>query len=69
MSKINVFVWHTMGGRIVAIGHATGQRKVVAVAREGQAVLETEIEEAQIGGLHKTHLVDVGRRALVKRPT
>ncbi|HZR57855.1 MAG TPA: hypothetical protein VFA74_13355 [Terriglobales bacterium] len=68
MAKTNVFIWHNLTGQILAIGHSTGKRKATPVAREGQAVLETEFEESHLAGLHKTHIVDVTKRTLIKKP-
>jgi hypothetical protein len=68
MAKVNVFVWHNLTGQIIAIGRPTGKRKIIPVAGEGQAVLQTEHEEAELAGLHKTHIVDGGKRTLAKKP-
>jgi hypothetical protein len=65
MAKILIHVWHSVTGEILAIGRPMGWSKCIPVCSDGQAVLETEIEEDQIEKLHQTHLVDVGRRALI----
>jgi hypothetical protein len=66
MAKTNISVWHNANGQIVAIGRNTGKHKVTAVAGENQFILETEIDEAQMKGLHRTHIVDPHSKSLVK---
>jgi hypothetical protein len=66
--KTRVHVWHKVTGEIVAIGRPMGKAQCVPVCGENQAVMETEIEEEHIAGLHQTHVVDVHRKLIVKRP-
>jgi hypothetical protein len=69
MAKVNINIWHNANGQIVAIGHATATKhKVIPIAGENQFIFETEIDESQIEGLHRTHIVDMNAKALVKHP-
>jgi hypothetical protein len=68
MAKVKIYVWHNVSGEIVAIGRAMGAAKCVPLSGDNQSVLETEIEEGHIVGLHETHIVDVRQKALVKQP-
>lgn len=65
MATITIHVWHTMSGEIVAVGRPLGGAKCVPLSGENQAVMETEIEEEHIPGLHQTHVVDVVKKAVV----
>jgi hypothetical protein len=66
MAKTNITVWHSAHGEILAIGRSTGKHKVNPVAAQNQFIVETEIEEANIKGLHLTHMVDTQTKSLVK---
>ena len=66
MSKTNVLLWHKANGEIVAIGRAVGKHKVTPVAGENQFILETEVEEADIKDLPRTHVVDMQAKKLAK---
>jgi hypothetical protein len=66
VAKVKIHVWHKVTGEIVAVGRSMGEAKCIPVSGEGQSVLETEIEEKNIKGLHQTHIVDVHQRAVVK---
>jgi hypothetical protein len=68
MAKTNIFVWHNATGQIVAVGRPMGKHKATPLAGENQFVLQTEIDEAHIKGLHRSHIVDANGRALVKHP-
>jgi len=68
MGKVSVHVWHNLNGQIVAVGRPMGGAKCVPLSGENQAVLETTVEEDHIASLHKTHIVDVSQKAVVKRP-
>jgi hypothetical protein len=39
---------------------------VTPLALEGQLVLETEVDKSLVKNLHKTHIVDVHKKVLVK---
>lgn len=65
---MKIHVWHGVGGEIIAIGHPTSDRPVIPLPSEGQLVLETEIDASLVKNLHKTHIVDVKKKALVKAP-
>lgn len=67
MSKTKVFVWHDLNGQIVAIGRATGKRKVSAIAGQGQGVVETEVEHEKIKTLHRSHVVDLFSRTVTEK--
>lgn len=66
MAKVTIHVWHNTSGEITAIGRPIGGAKCVPLGGGDQAVMEAEVEEGQIAGLPRTHLVDVARRAIVK---
>jgi len=66
MAKVLIHVRHKVSGEIVAIGRPMGGAKCVPLGGKDQAVIETEVEEEEIAGLHRTHIVDVVRRAIVK---
>ena len=66
MAKVLIHVWHNVTGEITAIGRPVCGAKCVPLGGENQAVMEAEIEEEDIAGLHRTHIVDVVRRAVVK---
>jgi hypothetical protein len=66
MAKTNISVWHRANGEIVAIGRAVGKHKATPIAGPNQFILETEIEEAHIKGLSRTHRVDMQTKTLVK---
>jgi hypothetical protein len=69
MAKVNISIWHTANGQIVAIGRAMSTKhKVLAVPGENQFVFDTEVDESQVGGLHRTHIVDTVAKTLVKHP-
>jgi hypothetical protein len=65
MAKVNIHVWYNINGEIVAVGRPMGGAKCVAMSRENQSVLETEVDEKHVADLYKTHIVDVGRKAVV----
>jgi hypothetical protein len=66
--KVRVHVWHKVTGEIVAIGRPMGRAMCVPLSGKDQAVMEAEIEEEHIGALHNTHMVDVQRKVIAKRP-
>lgn len=70
MGKVNIYVWHDVTGKIVAIGRSLpgtiSHHHVIPLSGENQLVLETEIEEENIEKLHQTHVVDARKKALVK---
>ncbi len=68
MAKTNIFVWHNATGQIVAVGRPMAKHKATPLAGENQFVLQTEVDEADIKELHRTHIVDASGRALVKHP-
>ena len=65
MAKVIIHVWHTVTGEIVAVGRPMGGAKCIPLSGENQAVMETDVEEDQIQGLHQTHVVDAARKAVV----
>lgn len=65
---MKIHVWHGVAGEIIAVGHPTSDRPVTPLPLEGQLVLETEIDKSLVKNLHKTHMVDVKKKALVKVP-
>lgn len=66
MAKVCVFVWHDVTGQIVAVGRPVGGAKCVPVTGDDNSVLETELEEKSVADLHRTHVVDVNRKAVIK---
>jgi hypothetical protein len=66
MSKVNIHVWHTNDGQIVAIGRPVSNHKVVPIAKGNHSVMETEVDEVHIEKLHQTHRVDLKQKILVK---
>jgi len=68
MAKVKIHIWHNINGQIVAIGRPMGAAKCVPLSGKDQSVLETEIEEAHIATLHRTHVVDVDQKCVVKHP-
>jgi hypothetical protein len=69
MVMVTVHIWHNVSdGQILAIGRAPvdARHKAVPIAGPKQGVLEAQIEEDAISGLHETHRVDVRDKALVK---
>ena len=67
MSKIKIIVWHTLTGKIVAVGQPSSEFEVAFCSEADQAVLVTEIDEELLEGLHHTHIVDIDRKTLTKR--
>jgi hypothetical protein len=67
MAKVNIYLWHKVDGKIVAVGRPIGAAKCIPLGGENQSVLETEIDEKHIAEVHQTHVVDVSQKALVKR--
>jgi hypothetical protein len=67
MAKARLHIWHNLNGEIVAIGRPMSGDKCVPVSGEGESILEAEIEEELIAGLHRTHVVDVHRKCVVKQ--
>ncbi len=67
MAKIKIHVWHTVTGEIAAVGRPTSAAQCVPLSGDNQSVMETEIEEKDVQGLHRTHVVDVVRKVLLKQ--
>ena len=67
MAKVKVFIWHTLSGDILAIGQPTGAAPCVPVSGANESVVELEVEESHIKGLHETHIVDPEAKALKRR--
>ena len=67
MPKIKIIVWHTLTGKIVAVGQPTSEFEIAFCGEADQAVLVTEIDEELLEGLHQTHFVDIDRKTLTKR--
>jgi hypothetical protein len=69
MAKVKVHVWHDPKGGIVAVGHRVAHKTftlgITPIANPNHHVLETDVEEERIAGLHKTHRVDVKKQTLV----
>ena len=67
MSKIKIIAWHTLTGKIVAVGQPTSEFEIAFCSEAHQAVLVREIDEGLLEGLHRTHVVDVDSKTLTKR--
>lgn len=70
MAKIKVTIAHDIHGRIVSISRlgkgVPGKNiKSVVLAKDGQLVLTTDVEEESIGNLIHSHRVDTVQRSLV----
>ena len=67
MSKTTVHVWHTNEGQIIAIGRPAKGAKhpLVPVSSAGQSVMAIDVDASAIATLHRTHVVDVSKKALV----
>ena len=65
MGMTRIHVWHDTSGKIVAIGRRVGNARCVPMASDRLAVLEVDVEEADIRSLHRTHTVDPLRKAVV----
>jgi hypothetical protein len=68
MSKIKVLVWHTPIGKIVAVGQPTSQFEITFIGDDNQAVLVAEVDEELVQDLHRTHVVDVENKTLIRCP-
>jgi hypothetical protein len=66
MPKTNVLLWHLANGEIVAVARAVGKHRATAIAGEGQLILETDVEEQDIKGLHRSHIVDTQAKKLIR---
>jgi hypothetical protein len=68
VAKMKIHVWHGVGGEIIAVGHPASDRLVTPLPAEGQLVVETQMDESLVKNLHKTHIVDVRKKVLIKVP-
>lgn len=67
MPKIKIIVWHTLTGKIVAVGQPTSEFEITFCGGAGQAVLVTEIDEELLEALSQTYVVDIDMKTLTKR--
>lgn len=65
MGMTRIHVWHDASGNIVAVGRPVGNTGCLPMASDRYAVLEIDVEEADIRSLHRTHTVDPLRKAVV----
>jgi hypothetical protein len=70
MQNIDVFIWYDRAGKITAVGtpHSAAVGRVEARPSAERDVLHVTMEDmngANLKSLHRTHCVDVARRALV----
>jgi len=70
MASVKVTIVHDMFGNIISISRpgkgAPGiSINSVVVAKDGQSVLVTDVEEESIGSLIKSHRVHIGKKSLV----
>jgi hypothetical protein len=65
MGVARVHVWHDISGNIVAVGRPVGNARCLPLDSDRHAVLEIDVDEADILSLHRTHTVDPLRKALV----
>lgn len=69
MAKTRVFIVHDELGNISSVSRPTehDRIKVVVLSGQGEAVLQTELDEDAIQGAVHTHRVDVGRQTVIKK--
>jgi hypothetical protein len=67
MARTTVFVWHDLAGQILAVGRPMSGSPCIPIPADGASAVQGEVDEEAVAGLHETHLVDVGRQALVMR--
>ena len=65
MSLIQATIVHDIFGRIVSINRPAKDGKVVVLPQDGQSVFVTDVDSDSIGTLIRTHIVDIGKKALV----
>ena len=65
MSLIKATIVHDIFGRIVSINRPAKNASVVVLAQEGQSMLVTDVDSKSIETLIHTHIVDVGKKALI----
>jgi hypothetical protein len=69
MATVTVQIWHDLNdGKILAVGRLPQGAKhgVILIAGQRQGVVETQIEEDAIRGLHESHRVDIHNKSLIK---
>lgn len=66
MANVKIHVWHNAVGEIVAVGRPLDDQ-CLPLGAPDQPVIETEIEEEHVERLHQTHVVDIHRRAMLRR--
>ena len=66
MSVIKATIVHDMFGRILSINRPAKGAHVVVVPQDGQSMFVTDINSEGIESLIDTHMVDVGKKALVR---
>jgi hypothetical protein len=66
-----VHVWYRDDGEIIGVGSLvqSSGRELYAIplAREGQNVVEADVDEAAVERLHETHRVNPGEKRLTER--
>lgn len=65
MSLIQATIVHDIFGRIVSVNRPAKNVKVVILPQDGQSVFVTDVDSNSIQNLIHTHIVDIGKKALV----
>jgi hypothetical protein len=71
MARQTIHIWHGLNGEIVAVGKKIQKKgsthRVTPISGENDAVIEieTDLSEEELKTVHRTHVVDVGRKILV----
>ena len=71
MARVMIHIWHDLNdGKILAVGRVPQDAKhaAIPIAAQRQGVLETQIEEDAILGLHQSHRIDIHNKTLIKVP-
>jgi hypothetical protein len=65
MAMVQVSIVHDMNGQIVSINRPAPHIKAVVVAKDGQSVLVTKVDEDSISTLITSHRVNMVQKSLV----
>lgn len=64
-SPVKVTIVHDLHGRIISINRPAIDAKVIVLPQESHSIFVTDVDPKTIHTLRKTHIVDVGKKALV----
>jgi len=65
MATVQVSIVHDMNGQIISINRPAPNVKAVVVAKDGQSVLVTKVDEDSIRDLVHSHRVNMVQKSLV----